>query len=95
MNGTIKVILRHIYEDKVIQTTLRKRTMKKLIIDSCTKTAFSFSNKIYKQIDRVSIGSPLAVVLANIIITGLEKIIVKDLVNKSLIKVYMLMTPYF
>ena len=69
--------------------------MKKLIIDSCTKTAFSFSNKIYKQIDRVSIGSPLAVVLANIIITGLEKIIVKDLVNKSLIKVYMLMTPYF
>ena len=94
MNRTIKVILRHIYEDKVIQTTLRKRTMKKLIIDSCTKTAFSFSNKIYKQIDRVSIGSPLAAVLANII-TGLEKIIVKDLVNKSSIKVYMLMTPCF
>ena len=36
-------------------------------------------------------GSPLGPVLANIITTELEKIIVKELVNKSLIKVYM---PY-
>ena len=34
-------------------------------------------------------GSPLGPVLRNIIMTELEKIIVKDLVNKSLIKVYM------
>ena len=34
-------------------------------------------------------GSPLGPVLANIIMTELEKIIVKDLVDKSLIKVYM------
>ena len=63
--------------------------MKILIIYSCTKTAFSFNNKICKQIDRVSMGSPLGPVLANIIMTELEKIIVKDLVDKSLIKVYM------
>ena len=63
--------------------------MKKLIIDSCTKTAFSFNNKIYKQIDGVLMGSPLGPVLANIIMTELEKIIVKDLVYKSLIKVSM------
>ena len=63
--------------------------MKKLIIYSCTKTAFSFNNKICKQIDRVSMGSPLGPVLANIIMTELKKIIVKDLVDKSLIKVYM------
>ena len=63
--------------------------MKKLIIDSCTKTAFSFNNKIYKLIDGVSMGSPLGPVLANIITTELEKIIVKDLVDISLIKVYM------
>ena len=34
-------------------------------------------------------GSPLGPVLVNIIMTELEKIIVKDLVDKSLIKVYM------
>ena len=34
-------------------------------------------------------GSPLGLALANIIMTELEKIIVKDLVDKSLIKVYM------
>ena len=77
------------YEDKVIHTTLRKRTMKKLIIYSCTKTSFSFNNKINKQIDGVSMGSPSGPVLANIIMTEFQKIIVKDLVGKSLIKVYM------
>ena len=34
-------------------------------------------------------GSPLGPVLANIIMTELEKIIVKDLVDKSLTKAYM------
>ena len=63
--------------------------MKKLIIGSCTKTAFSFNNKIYKQIDRVSMGSPLGLFLANIIMTELEMIIVKDLVDKPLINGYM------
>ena len=53
--------------------------MEKLIIDSCTKTAFSFNNK-----------SLLDPVLENIIMTELGNIIVEDLVDKSLIKVYML-----
>ena len=53
--------------------------MEKLIIDSCTKTAFSFNNK-----------SLLDAVLENIIMTELGNIIVEDLVDKSLIKVYML-----
>ena len=34
-------------------------------------------------------GSPLGPVLANIIMTELEKIIVKDLVDKSLTKAHM------
>ena len=53
--------------------------MEKLIIDSCTKTAVSFNNK-----------SLLDPVLENIIMTELGNIIVEDLVDKSLIKVYML-----
>ena len=63
--------------------------MKKLILDACTKTAFSFNNKFYKQIDGVSMGSPLGPVLANIIMTELESTVVKELVDKSIIKLYM------
>ena len=62
--------------------------MKKLILDACTKPAFSFNSKFYKQIDGVFMGSPLGLVLANIIITELESKIVKILVNKSLVKFY-------
>ena len=38
---------------------MRKSTLKKLINESCTKNAFSFDVKIYKQIDGVSIDSLL------------------------------------
>ena len=86
---TVNIILKRIYVDKVIPTTLRKRAMKKLILDACTKTVFSFNNKFYKQIDGVSMGSPLGHVLANIIMTELESRTVKELVDKSLVKLYM------
>ena len=49
--------------------------MKKLLLDSCTKTAFSY-NILYHQCDGVSMGSSLAPVLASIILTEFEKIVV-------------------
>ena len=52
------------------------------------KTAFSYTNKIYKQIDGVSMGSSLGPVLINIIMTELEKIVVSDSTNSRLIKFY-------
>ena len=63
--------------------------MKKHSLDACTKTIFSFNSKFYKQIDGVSMGLPLGPVLANIIMTELESTIVKELVDKSLVKLYM------
>ena len=89
LKRTVNLILKRIYVDKVIPTTLRKRTMKKLILDACTKTVFSFNSKFYKQIDGVSMGSPLGPVLANIIMAEFESTIVKELVDKSLVKLYM------
>ena len=44
---TVNIILKRIYVDKVIPTSLRKCTMKKLILDACTKTVFSFNSKFY------------------------------------------------
>ena len=55
LKGTVNIILKQIYNDKVIPTTLQKRTMKKIIIGAYTKTVFSFNSKFYKQLDGVSI----------------------------------------
>ena len=46
---TINIILDRVYNKKLINTNLKKRTMKKLLMDSCTKTAFSFDNVFYEQ----------------------------------------------
>ena len=91
-NDLIQAVLRDqgskLWEFVLISFSLSKRTLKQLISDSCSKTAFSFDNKIYEQIDGVSMGSCLAPVLANIILTEFEKQIVEDLIQAGTIKFY-------
>ena len=48
LNRTIKIILKRVYEEKLLATKLRRNTLKKLIKDTCMKTAFSCNNKLYK-----------------------------------------------
>ena len=62
--------------------------MRKVKKDTCKKTAFVFDNEINEQIDGVSLGSPLAPLLANIIMTDLEYTIIKKLFNTGKIKFY-------
>ena len=88
LKKTVNIILKRIYKNNLISTTLKKRTLKKLILDSCTKTIFSSNGKLYKQIDGVSMGSPLGPTLANIIMTEFEDIIIKPLTNAGRIKFY-------
>ena len=88
LNRTIKIILKRVYEEKLLATKLKKSTLKKLIKDTCMKTPFPSNDKVYKQIDGVSMGSSLGPVLANIIITELEKIVVSNLINSGMIKFY-------
>ena len=57
-------------------------------LDCCTKTPFSFDRQIYVQKDAVCMGSSLAPVLADIILTELECVIVSELINDSVIKFY-------
>ena len=59
--------------------------MKKLLKDACSKTAFTFNDKIYKQIDGVSIGSPLGPFIVNIFMTELEKDIIQELTDNNFI----------
>ena len=58
------------------------------MLDCTTKTAFSFDNIFYEQTDSVSMGSSLAPVLANIILTEFEKAIVDDLIKTGIIAFY-------
>ena len=86
LERTVKIILDRIYKDDLITTTLKKLTLKKLILDCCSKTAFSFDEKIYVQKDGVSMGSSLGPVLANIILTEFERIIVSELIADGTIQ---------
>ena len=85
---TINIILDRVYNKKLINTNLNKRTMKKLLLDSCTKTAFSFDNVFYEQCAGLSLGSSLGPVLANIILTQFKNVIVKPLIETSVLKFY-------
>ena len=53
-----------------------------------SKTAFSFNGKMYEQTDGVSMGGSLGPVLANIIMTECEKVIVNQLIENDILKFY-------
>ena len=57
--------------------------MKKLLLDTCLKTAFKFNGVIYEQKDGVCMGSSLGPLLANVIMTDLEEKVIKPLATQS------------
>jgi hypothetical protein len=40
LDKTVQIVLKKIYDENIITTTLKKRTLKKLLLDACTKTQF-------------------------------------------------------
>ena len=50
LQKTINIILKKVYVEKVINTTIKKNSMRKRIKDICKQTAFLFDSEIYKQI---------------------------------------------
>lgn len=88
LSKTIDIILDRIYKKKLLATSLKSRTLKKLILDSCHKTAFSFNNSLYEQVDGVSMRSSLGPVLANIIMAELEEQFVSKLISDGTINFY-------
>ena len=88
LSKTINIIIDRIYNKNLVQTTISKKTLRKLIKDTCTKTVFSANNILYEQIDGVSMGSSLGPVLANIIMTELEQSVIKPYIDFGVIKFY-------
>ena len=63
LNKTIDIILRHIYDDKELQTKIPRKDLKELFI-LCTKHVyFTFNNETYIQTDGVAMCSPLGSIL--------------------------------
>ena len=85
---TVNIILDRVYKQKLIKTTLKKSTLKKLILDTCRKTAFLYNGEVYEQCDGVSMGASLGPVLANIIMTECEKKVVDKLISSGKVKFY-------
>ena len=68
LETTIDIILRRIYTNHELTTSLTKKEMKELLL-LCTKNLnFTFSGQIFIQVDGVAMGSPLAPLLADIFI---------------------------
>ena len=88
LKRTLNLILDRVYKDKLIQTTMKKPTLKKLLLDTCTKTAFSFNGQLYEQTDGVSMGGSLGPLLANIIMVELEAKVIRPLIDDGTIKFY-------
>ena len=57
----------------MVSLPLRRRFGKKLIKDTCSKTAFMLDGIMYEQTDGVNMGASLGPVLANIIMTEMER----------------------
>ena len=73
LDFTIELILDKVYQEKLIDTKLKREGMKRLL-EICTKDMqFSFDEKIYRQVDGVAMGSPLGPVIANIFMGGTGK----------------------
>ena len=88
LKRTIDFNLDRVYNKKMIFTQLKKRTLKKLIKDTCTKEIFSANKKLYQQIDGISMGSSRGSLLANIIMTELERTIIKKFINDKILLFY-------
>ena len=88
LRKTVNSILDRVCNQKLIKTILSKKILKKLILDPCQKTAFTFDNIIYERKDGVSMGASSGSVLGNIIMTECEKVIVDNLVKEGTIKFY-------
>ena len=79
LQKTIDIILKRIYANEEINTSISKKDMKDMLI-LCTKNVhFSMNGDIYLQIDAVAMGSPLGLVLAGIFMVELERSLVPKL----------------
>ena len=79
LETTIDIILRRIYTNHELTTSLTKKEMKELLL-LCTKNVhFTFNQQIYIQVDGVAMGSPVVPLLADTFMIELERSLIPNL----------------
>ena len=73
LETTINIILKRIYTNKEIKTTIPKEEVRTLLLLCIKSVQFTFNDVFYSQTDGVAMGSPLGPVLANIFMVELER----------------------
>jgi hypothetical protein len=73
IDETIAIILKHLYEIRTTAPSIKKDDMNKLLIFATKNSHFLFNGNVYDQIDGVSMGSPLAPLLAEIFLQEFER----------------------
>ena len=82
LNEAIEILLnKEVYVDKVIKVPFTREELKDLLMLCTQEVQFTFQGKIYIQADGVSMGSPLAPLLANVFMCELENRTVPKLLN--------------
>ena len=81
LEKTIDNILKHIYENKEMNTSISKKDMKDMLILCPTNVHFSMNGDLYSKIDGVAMSSSLGLVLVGIFIVKLERSLVLKLRN--------------
>lgn len=85
LDKTIDIILKKVYDEKNIKTTIPISIMKELFY-VCTKNVYFISDgEIYIQCDGAAMGSPLGPILANIFMITLKEqtlpLLKNDIIN--------------
>ena len=81
LDVTIEILLKKVYDEKLINTKIKRKDMKALLL-LCTKTVpFMFNGDMYMQVEGVAMGSPLGPLLANVFMCELENVLVPTLTN--------------
>ena len=84
---SIDIVLDKVFVDKVLKVPFTRPELKSLLMLCTEEVQFTFEGDIYIQADGVSMGSPLASLLANVFMCELE--------NKIIPKLTEDMTPWY
>ena len=81
LGETIETISEKVYVKKKIEIPLPKPIIKELLLLYTTYLDFRFNDEIYILIDGVAMGSPLGLLLANILMILLEQNVLRTVSN--------------
>ena len=79
LETTIDIILRRIYTNHELTTSLTKKEMKELLLLYTKNVHFTFNQQIYIQVDGVAMGSPVVPLLADTFMIELERSLIPNL----------------